>query len=257
MSKRPNPLETYFKKNDDRLIHKWHHYFEIYHRHFERFRGTKPVVLEFGVSQGGSLRMWRDYFGRGTKIYGADIHPRSRELEERNTRIFVGDQEDRTFLREIADEIGRPIDVVIEDGGHFPRQQIHTFEEIYPRMSPDGCFLIEDLHTSYWPKYEGGLYRPETFMEYAKPLTDKLNAWHSSELKVDKFTRTTKSMHFYDSILVFERGKVVKPTHEKRGELTVADPEWKAPATKRLRNAVRRSRSLRGPFRHHLGADLD
>ncbi len=56
-------------------------------------------------------------------------------------------------------------------------------------------------------------------MEYAKGLADQLNAWHSREegFAVDEFTRTTRSMHFYDSIVVFERGPVVKPHDEKTG----------------------------------------
>ncbi|MGH3508871.1 MAG: class I SAM-dependent methyltransferase [Nocardioidaceae bacterium] len=231
MPKAMSPLEEYFRNNDGRLIHKWMHYFDIYHRHFERFRGKKPVVLEFGVSQGGSLQMWRDYFGRGARIHGVDIDPRCKALEERHTRIFIGDQEDREFLRSLAGEIG-PIDVVIEDGGHQFAQQINTFEEIYPKITEDGVFLIEDLHTSYWLKYGGGVRKPGTFIEYAKELSDQLNAWHSREpnFTVDEFTRTTRSMHFYDSIIVFEKGRVGKPTHQRTGVRTVRDPHWKKPS---------------------------
>ena len=52
-----NPLERYFRRNHGRLIHKWVHYFDIYDRHFSRFRGRPIVVLEFGVFHGGSLQM--------------------------------------------------------------------------------------------------------------------------------------------------------------------------------------------------------
>src|SRR4029077_15203123 len=55
---RDNPLAEYFLDNTGRLIHKWHHYFGIYHRHFERFRGRSPVGLEVGVSPGGSVAVW-------------------------------------------------------------------------------------------------------------------------------------------------------------------------------------------------------
>jgi hypothetical protein len=213
-----NPLEKYFRSNKKRLIHKWLHYFEIYHRHFERFRGKPVTVVEFGVSQGGSLQMWRDYFGRRARIYGVDIDPRCAELGGRRTKVFIGDQEDREFLRSIAAQVG-PIDVLIEDGGHHMGQQIATFEELYPHVKEDGVFLIEDLHTSYRRGYGGGHRRPGTFMEYAKGLTDQLNAWHSREegFEVDEFTRSTKSMHFYNSIVVFEKGAVARPTHEKTG----------------------------------------
>lgn len=216
---RANPLEEYFRKNDQRLIHKWVHYFEIYHRHFQRFRGTPVTILEFGVNQGGSLEMWRDYFGRKCRIFGVDIDERCRSLDGPQTTVLIGDQEDRDFLRSVAAETG-PVDVLIEDGGHTMAQQIATFEVLYPRVAEEGVFLSEDVHTSYWPKYGGGHHRPGTWMEYAKSLTDQLNAWHSREegFSVDEFTRTTRSMHFYDSIVVFEKGTVAKPHAERSGQ---------------------------------------
>jgi len=214
-----NPLEKYFRENSGRRIHKWVHYFDIYHRHFQRFRGKRITVVEFGVSFGGSLQMWRNYFGRRARIYGIDIDPRCKQFEERRTKIFIGDQEDREFLRTVAKEIG-PIDVLIEDGGHTMGQQIATFEEMYPKVKDDGVFLIEDLHTSYWERYGGGFGKSDTFIEYAKRLTDQLNAWHSKtpDLVVDEFTRSTASMHFYDSVIVFEKGRVEKPHSERIGE---------------------------------------
>jgi hypothetical protein len=217
-----NPLEEYFRNNDRRLIHKWMHYFEIYHRHFDRFRHRPITVLEFGVSQGGSLQMWREYFGEDAMIYGVDIDPACAELTGPNIEVLIGDQEDRDFLRTVADKVG-PIDLLIEDGGHTMGQQIATFEVLYPHVKEDGVFLIEDLHTSYWPRFGGGYRRPGTFIEYAKGLTDQLNAWHSREesFAVDDFTRTTKSMHFYDSIIVFEKGAVPPPRHEKTGQATI------------------------------------
>lgn len=218
----PNPLQEYFRGNDGRLIHKWMHYFDIYHRHFARFRGTRCVVVEFGVAHGGSLQMWRSYFGKHAQIYGVDINPECKKLEEPGTRIFIGDQEDRTFLAKIADKTG-PIDVLIEDGGHKVGQQIATFDVLYPTLTERGVFLIEDLHTNYWSEYGGGYRKPGTFIEYAKNHIDQLNAWHSRnpELAVDDFTRTTASMHFYDSIVVFERAPVAPPHHEKTGHRTL------------------------------------
>ena len=132
------------------------------------------------MQHGGSSQMWREYFGPDAKIYGVDIDPRCKAWEEPGFQVFIGDQGDPEFLRQIADEIG-PVDVVIEDGGHFPLQQITTFEVFYPRIRRGGVFLIEDLHTSYWADYGGRRGQQGTFMEYAKALTDQLNAWHSEE----------------------------------------------------------------------------
>jgi hypothetical protein len=213
-----NPLETYFYGNQGRLIHKWVHYFEIYHRHFQSFRNKPVTIVEFGVSQGGSLQMWKHYFGPRARIIGVDINPKCAALAEPQIQIRIGDQEDRNFLRSLANEVGG-IDVLIEDGGHTMGQQIATFEELWPNIVEGGVFLIEDLHTSYWEKYGGGLRREGTFVEYAKQLIDQQHAWHSREegLVVDQYTTTIRGMHVYDSIIVFDKGSVRRPNHLRTG----------------------------------------
>ena len=214
-----NDLEKYFRANKKRLIHKWVHYFDAYDRHFSRFRGKEIVLLEIGVFHGGSLQMWKDYFGDGVKIYGVDIDPRCKEYEEENIKIFTGSQSDREFLRELKKEIP-PIDILIDDGGHTMEQQIVTYEELFGHVKDNGVYLCEDLHTSYWDKWGGGHRREGTFIEYSKNFIDQLNAYHSKEksLKVDDFTKSVDSIHYYDSILVLEKKKRGKPYHEKTGK---------------------------------------
>jgi hypothetical protein len=246
-----NPLERYFQRHRGPQIHKWMHYFDVYHRHLKRFRGRPVVMVEFGVQYGGSAQMWREYLGPDAVVHGVDIDPRCKAWEQPGLHIHIGDQADRAFLRRLVREIG-PIDIVIEDGGHHPDQQIATFEVVYPKVRPGGVFLIEDLHTSYWPEYGGGLGVPGTFMDYAKGLTDRLNAFHSREegFEPDRFTRTTTSMHYYDSVIVFEKGKVSEPHHEMRG---VADwepgahQEFTYGAASRARTEARRLRRKVGP----------
>lgn len=109
-----NDLEKFFEANTGHLIHKWMHYFEIYDRHFASFRGTDVHILEFGVSQGGSLDMWKHYFGPRCRIYGVDINPHCKALEDEDVTIFIGDQEDRDFLRSLTAKIPR-IDILIDD----------------------------------------------------------------------------------------------------------------------------------------------
>lgn len=201
-----NPLWEYFSHNPGRLIHKWHHYFDIYHNHFRRYRGQAITMLEIGVLQGGSLQMWKKYFGPKAKIYGMDIDPRCKELEEEQVEIFIGDQSDRDFLREIRAKIG-PFDILIDDGGHTMLQQIATFEELFPAVKETGIYLVEDLHTSYWKEYGGGYKESGSFIEYAKGFIDALNAWHSRqpELAPTDLTKSLTGIHFYDSVLVLEK----------------------------------------------------
>ena len=99
-------------------------------------------------------------------------------------KIFVGDQANRGFLRELREEIGH-IDIVIDDGGHTMIQQITTFEELFPFISETGIYLVEDLHTSYWKEYGGGYLRNGSFIEYIRKIIDGIiNSWHSRDLKM-------------------------------------------------------------------------
>lgn len=133
-----NDLERHFTENTGGLIHKWKHYFEIYDRHFSRFRGTDVHVVEIGVSHGGSLRMWKQYFGHNAKIFGVDINPHCKKLEEEQIEIFTGDQENREFLKSLAEKIPR-MDILIDDGGHTMKQQINTFEELISHVDTHSC----------------------------------------------------------------------------------------------------------------------
>jgi hypothetical protein len=163
--------------------------------------------------------MWKDYFGPKAKIYGIDINPACKELEEENIKIFIGSQSDREFLRQVRAQIP-PIDILIDDGGHTMKQQIVSFEELFSHIKENGVYFCEDCHTSYWHEWGGGYRRRHTFMEYSKRWVDMINAYHSKtwRLKVNDFTRSVKSLHYYDSIVVLEKGAVPPPVVSKTGE---------------------------------------
>ncbi len=218
-----NDLKKYFENNYKSLIHKWNHYFEIYDNHFSRFRGKNITILEIGVSHGGSLQMWKDYFGEKATIIGVDINPDCKKLEEDGIKIYIGSQEDRAFLRDLKYKIPK-VDILIDDGGHTMKQQITTFEELYDHVKDDGVYLCEDLHTSYWEEYGGGYKKDDSFIEYSKNFIDYINSWHShskNELDVNFFTESANSLHYYDSILVIEKRKRTEPYHEMTGNPTI------------------------------------
>lgn len=125
----------------------------------------------------------------------------------RPNRDQIGDQSDPKFLASVVDEFGTP-DIVLDDGSHIMQHVLASFSFLYDRTSPTGVYMVEDLHTAYWPEYGGGLRREGSFIEIAKGLIDELNADHSRDALVPtEFTRTTLSMHFYDLVCVFERGR--------------------------------------------------
>jgi hypothetical protein len=86
-----NPLETYFdSQTDGRGIWKWRHYFKIYHRHFSKFIGKDVRILEVGIYSGGSLEMWKEYFGPKCVVYGIDIEEACKSFEDGSVRIYPG-----------------------------------------------------------------------------------------------------------------------------------------------------------------------
>jgi SAM-dependent methyltransferase len=199
-----------FLTNDQRLIHKWTHYFPIYETHFGRYVNRPMVFVEIGCGEGGSLQLWKRYLGPFAQIVGIDIAPIAKTFEEEQIAVRIGDQRDTGFLREVLDEFSAP-DVVLDDGSHVMADVRASFEFLYPRVATGGVYVVEDLHTAYWDEFGGGLRRDGSFIELCKSLVDHLNADHvRGAMEPTEFTRTTLSMHFYDSVVAFERGRHVK-----------------------------------------------
>ena len=217
-----NELEYFFSSEKHRLIHKWNHYFEIYDRHLRHLKDQKINILEIGISHGGSLEMWNYYFKGNATIYAVDINPECKKFESDNIKIFIGSQEDESFLKSLKNDIPK-IDILIDDGGHTMKQQITTFNTLYDHVTENGLYICEDLHTSYWKNYGGGYKKKRSFIEYSKNFIDKLNAWHSKDILADNITRSTHSLHFYDSVLVMEKRKMNKPFDVKSGTPSIND----------------------------------
>lgn len=217
-----NKLLDYFENNKGNAINKWIHYFDVYERHFGKYVGTEVAILEIGVFQGGSLKMWKNYFGEKARIYAIDVYEPCKQFEEENIQIFIGSQSDKDFLTRIKVEIPK-VDIIIDDGGHFMDQQIITFETLYSHLKPDGVYLCEDTHTSYWDSYGGGYKKKSSFIEYSKNFIDYLHAWHSKseDLIVSDFTKTTHSLHYYDSIVVLEKKLMSTPQSKITGNIII------------------------------------
>ena len=191
-----------FWTNDKKTVHKHLHYFPVYERHFSKFINQSIVFWEIGVNKGGSLQMWKRFFGPFAQIVGIDIEPECKVHEEDQVVVCIGDQSDPIFLQEVIDKYGVP-DVVLDDGSHEMAHVCATFEFLYDKVSKNGVYMVEDMHTSYWPVYGGGLKKEGTFIELCKSLIDLLNARHYG--MPGRFTETTFSVCFYDSIVAFDK----------------------------------------------------
>lgn len=197
---------------------KWDSYFEVYERHLNRFVDTNPTIVEIGVQGGGSIEMWRKYFGEGAKIYGIDIDPRITQHADKydsNVQFVIGNQGSINFWKSFFDTVG-PADIIIDDGGHTMDQQKTSFIHGFPNVRCGGVYICEDIQTNYgFPHYNygGGLYKQGTFIEYIKRAIDIVSYQFIPEadrIRIDPLLYNTckllKSVSFYNSIVVFEKG---------------------------------------------------
>ena len=206
-----NPLWRHFQNHTEGLgLWKWEHYFEIYHRHFARFVGQPANLLEIGIFSGGSLEMWRTYLGAQCHIYGVDIEAACKAYENDHTHIFIGDQEDRTFWADFKRKVDG-IDILIDDGGHYARQQQVTLEEMLPALRPGGVFLCEDI---------GGPFHH--FCAFATGLVHELNSSRSSPFQ------SMYSIHFYPYVLLIEKRLAPLPRLQAPRHGTVWQPFYAA-----------------------------
>lgn len=199
-------LNQYFWLNTKTPVHKWTYYLPIYERYFAPFVNRHVVFLEIGSGQGGSSQMWKHYFGPAARIITVDIRPECASFKDEQVAVRIGDQSDSGLLGSIIDEFGAP-DIVLDDGSHQMPHVSASFDFLYPRLARDAVYLIEDLHTSYWPEYQGGFGHPGSFLERVKGFIDELHARHTrGALSETEIGRLTRAIHIYDSVVVFEKG---------------------------------------------------
>jgi hypothetical protein len=117
-----------------------------YLRHYERslaaFRNVPMNLIEIGVSDGASTRMWKRYFPKAT-IVGIDIQEQCRQFGDDRVKIEIGSQSDGPFIDMVVNKY--PPTVIIDDGSHIASDIIFTFERAFPAVLPGGCYIIEDL----------------------------------------------------------------------------------------------------------------
>lgn len=191
-----------FDEHNDRQTSKWVHYLEIYERHFCKFVGTSVKVLEIGVEDGGSLQMWKKYFGKNCEITGIDTLPKCK-YEEEQIRVEIGSQNDINFLQEIDQKYG-PFDIIIDDGSHIQMDVLNTFSFLYPKLNMGGVYIIEDLHTAYFQGYGGGITSPFNFISILSKYIHDVNV----DFIQEPYTTTLmniKSINFYNSMVVLEK----------------------------------------------------
>ena len=150
-----------------------------------------------------------------------------RNISINNTKIFIGDQSDHNFLQSITDEY-KFFDIIIDDGSHKSKHIISSFNFLFSYLNNNGFYVVEDLQTSYQPRYGGSrfnLNKSNTSMNFLKRLADSINFEHHDRPFYSKsqFDGLIKSVFFHQNIVFVKKGNSTKFFFNEIKKITLSD----------------------------------
>ncbi len=199
-------------------------FIQLYEKYFSSLRDSKINILEIGIENGDSLRIWREYFSKAN-ICGVDIDKKNFKID--NVDIQHGDQSNNVFLLSLIN-IYKNFDIIIDDGSHQAKHIISSFNFLFPYLNDNGIYIIEDLQTSYFPRYGGSrinLNKKQSSMNFVKSLADSINYEKNNRpfFKKNKFDGLIKSIHFHQNIAFIYKGQSIKYFYNQDFKETLSD----------------------------------
>lgn len=177
-------------------------YFQVYAELLEPYRNKPITFVEVGILDGGSLFMWRSYFGSQARIIGVEFNPAAKRWEQDDFEIHIGSQSDPLFWQSFFKQLG-DVDIVLDDGGHTYEQQIVTAHECIPHIKNGGLLIVEDTHTSYFKSF--GYPTKYSFIEWTKALIDNINSrFPAANVSNLPYKNSVFSISIFESIVSFK-----------------------------------------------------
>jgi hypothetical protein len=122
-----------------------HSYLETYEKLFKEKRFTSTAIMEIGIAEGGSIKLWNDYF-TNARIFGLDI------MSMKNSVNDIKYNYPRINLLLNTDAYNMDVnvfknkfDIIIEDGDHLLSNQIKFLKNYLSILEDDGILIIEDV----------------------------------------------------------------------------------------------------------------
>lgn len=182
-------------------------YFDLYEKFLNKYQNSNIKILEIGVFNGDSLKIWREYFSKAI-ICGFDIE--DKKISIPGVDILIGDQTDHICLSNLIYKY-KNFDIIIDDGSHVSKHIIKSFNFLFDYLNLGGLYIIEDLQTSYFPRYGGSrvnLNKQNTSINFIKKLLDSVNYENHDRpfYKKNKYDGLIKSVNMYQNIAFIEKG---------------------------------------------------
>lgn len=125
-----------------------HSYLPVYEELFSPIRDTCSRILEVGVFDGGSIKLWNDYFPNA-EIFGVDLSLSRNQYTQPSPRVHLieTDAYQPAFVKKFTPQ---SFDIVIDDGWHT-LESMCKFAAVYHRLvKPGGYLIVEDLQDPSW-----------------------------------------------------------------------------------------------------------
>lgn len=185
-----------------------HDYASFYERWFSKVKDHPVRLLEMGVLGGNSLMAFDEYFRHPlARIYGIELESSYwRPPVASRMGVITGSQSDPAISATFEQDT---FDIIIDDAGHFGRDQRLALELWLPKVKPGGIYIIEDLHAGYWPEYNN--HGAEKIMSHLFGIVHEINCHGNSKVgnrsdcMADGWRRLVKCMTFHKSVVVIER----------------------------------------------------
>lgn len=122
-----------------------HGYLPFYERHLGDLRDIR--LLEIGVQDGASLRMWSDWIP-GAEIVGVDISAACAQLAlPHNVSVVITDVK--------VYKPAAPFNVIIDDGSHHASDVVTAIGRLWDSLTSGGWYVIEDWQVQFTALYGG------------------------------------------------------------------------------------------------------
>lgn len=169
------------KYNTDKAT--FHKYLDFYEKKLPK-RDFSGRLLEIGIMDGASIRMWREYYPNA-EIVGIDTGLQS-DLRIEGATLLELDGTKPTELKKLG-----KFDIIIDDGSHMTADQQKSFNWLYyKQLNKGGVYILEDLHTSLIPAYVNS---KKTTLEFLDRLNIKVIHYRRDPDEVDSMTCVIKA----------------------------------------------------------------
>lgn len=188
-----------------------HAYTPIYEKWLSLLKDDVKSMLEIGFGGGASIKMWMEYYPMA-KIYCMEYKDNEYEevwnkpnLNIESLNLILGD----STKKESWDKVPYDLDFIVEDGSHFPQDQIETFKLGFPHVKSGGLYFLEDTHCGGEQKYGA----TTMLYDWVRDLMIRQQAFHvqtggdfyKATPYMDDFTKQIFSISSYKSLIIFQK----------------------------------------------------